>query len=75
MHSFDIFHAYERRQWTLRDIPWHDLDKARARPEHIRFARAAVMGECNSIAALHGFRQRALGLNLLLVLGSQRIVE
>lgn len=55
MHSFGIFNDYERSAWTLKSIAWSDIDAARVRPEYIKLAKSAVMGECNSIAALHGF--------------------
>jgi rubrerythrin len=55
MHSFEIFHEYERGAWSLRDIPWDKIERARLKPEDIRLVKSAVMGECNSVAALHGF--------------------
>lgn len=55
MHSVQLFRDYERSRWTLHDIAWHALDRSRVRPEHIKLARSAVMGECNVIAAMHGF--------------------
>lgn len=55
MHSFEVFREYEMSAWTLKEIPWHDIDRQRLHPEYVRLAKSAVMGECNSIAALHGF--------------------
>lgn len=55
MHSFDIFHEYEKSQWSLKDIDWERIDRARVKPEYVRLVRSGLMGECNSIAALHGF--------------------
>jgi hypothetical protein len=50
-----MFDDYEQADWHVRDVDWKNLDRARATPSAIRLARAAVMGECNSVAALHGF--------------------
>lgn len=55
MHSFQVFHDYEKSSWSLKDIPWDRIEKDKVKPEYLRLARSAVMGECNSIAALHGF--------------------
>lgn len=55
MHSFEIFHEYEKSLWALKDIQWDQIDRTRVKPEYVRLARSALMGECNSIAALHGF--------------------
>ncbi|HEU5322492.1 MAG TPA: ferritin-like domain-containing protein, partial [Methylomirabilota bacterium] len=55
MHSFEVFHRYERSSWTLGGIPWGRLARDRVRPEYVTLAKSAVMGECNSIAAVHGF--------------------
>jgi hypothetical protein len=55
MHSYDVFRHYERQQWRLSDIPFEDLRSDLVRPEYLRIARSAVMGESNSIAAQHGF--------------------
>ncbi len=60
MHSFEIFHRYEQSHWHLKDIPWERIQRDRVRPEDILLARSAVMGECNSIAALHGFLNEAI---------------
>lgn len=55
MYSFRVFHEYEKSAWTLSAIPWDQIDRDLLRPEYVTLAKAAVMGECNSIAALHGF--------------------
>lgn len=55
MYGFTAFHRYERSRWTLKDLPWQDIKKGAVSPEYIMLARSAVMGECNSIAAVHGF--------------------
>jgi hypothetical protein len=55
LHSFDVFRTYEKTQWQLRDIPWDEIRPELVRPEYITLAKSAVMGECNSIAAVHGF--------------------
>lgn len=55
MHSYELFNEYEKSEWRLNEIPWDTLDRAQVKPEYVRLARSAVMGECNSIAALHGF--------------------
>lgn len=53
MHSFDVFHHYERNHWQLRDID--AVGHALVEPEYVMLAQSAVMGECNSLAAIHGF--------------------
>jgi hypothetical protein len=55
MHSVQVFHDYERTRWTLKDIPWQDIKQEEVSAEYLMLARSAVMGECNSIAAVHGF--------------------
>lgn len=55
MHSFDVFHQYERHHWQLRDIDFAAIRRDLVRPEYITLARSAVMGESNVIAAVHGF--------------------
>jgi hypothetical protein len=55
LHSFDIFQMYEKTQWQLHDVHWGEIRPELARPEYITLAKSAVMGECNSIAAVHGF--------------------
>ncbi|OHV28909.1 ferritin [Parafrankia soli] len=55
MHSYDVFRRYERHVWRLADIPFDEVRPELVRPEYVRIARGAVMGEANSIAAQHGF--------------------
>lgn len=55
MHSFDVFHHYERKHWRLADVPWDEVRTDLVRPEYVTMAKSAVMGEANSIAAQHGF--------------------
>jgi hypothetical protein len=55
MHSFEVFHYYEQTRWNLKDISWKEIEKDKVLPEYIKLAKSAVMGECNSIAAAHGF--------------------
>jgi hypothetical protein len=55
MHSYDVFHDYEKSRWAIKDLPWEQLDRSKVRPEYIRLAHSAIMGESNSVAALHGF--------------------
>lgn len=60
MHSYELFNDYEKSEWRLNEIPWEDIDRTQVKPEYVRLARSAVMGECNSIAALHGFLNESL---------------
>jgi hypothetical protein len=53
--TYDLFRRYEGQNWRVSELPWDQLDPAAVKPEYIRLARSAVMGECNSIAAQHGF--------------------
>lgn len=55
LHSYDVFPAYQQASWELKDIPWDDFRPDLVRPEHVAFAKGAVMGESNSVAAQHGF--------------------
>lgn len=61
MQSHDIFDQYEKTTWKINDLSWDSFDAAKVKPEYIKLARSAVMGECNSIAALHGFLNDAVG--------------
>lgn len=60
MHSFELFNNYEKHEWRLNEIPWANIDRAQIKPEYVKLARSAVMGECNSIAALHGFLNESM---------------
>jgi hypothetical protein len=53
--AFELFCRYEGHAWTIRDLPWDQLAPAKASEIYVRLARSAIMGECNSIAAQHGF--------------------
>ncbi len=55
LHSFLLFHRYEKTRWLVKDIPWSQIEPEEISVEHITIAKSAVMGECNSIAAAHGF--------------------
>ncbi len=55
MTNYDTFRKYETTGWAIKDLPWDSLALDKVKPEYVRVARSAVMGECNSIAALHGF--------------------
>lgn len=54
MHSAAVFGAYQHATWELAQIPWEDFRADLVRPEHIVFAKGAIMGESNSVAATHG---------------------
>jgi Rubrerythrin len=53
--NYELFRRYEGQTWKIRDLPWDRLDPGKVKPEYVRLARSAIMGECNSIAAQHGF--------------------
>src|SRR5581483_10953347 len=55
MHSVGVFNNYELQRWKLSEIAWTDVDPSKVGPHDVSVVRSAVMGECNSIAALHGF--------------------
>lgn len=55
VETYDLFCRYENSAWSLRELPWERLDPSKAKDEYLRLARSAIMGECNSIAAQHGF--------------------
>lgn len=55
MRSFRVFHEKERTRWTLKDIPWERLEASEVPRTYVMLAKSAVMGESNSIAAVHGF--------------------
>jgi hypothetical protein len=55
VETFDLFCRYEAQAWSLQDLPWQRLEPTKAKREYVRLARSAIMGECNSIAAQHGF--------------------
>jgi hypothetical protein len=55
MHGYDVFRHYERKRWTIDELPFDDIDRELVRPEYVTMVKSAVMGEANSIAAQHGF--------------------
>ncbi|MDQ3403979.1 MAG: ferritin-like domain-containing protein [Actinomycetota bacterium] len=55
LHSYEVFPAYQAASWELSDIPWDEFDASKVKPEYIAFAKGAIIGESNSIAAQHGF--------------------
>jgi hypothetical protein len=55
LHSYDLFPLYQEASWQLSDIPWDQFRPDLVRPEYLAFAKGAVMGESNSVAAQHGF--------------------
>ncbi|MDT3443360.1 ferritin-like domain-containing protein, partial [Pseudofrankia sp. BMG5.37] len=55
MHGYDVFRHYERKRWTLDELPFDEIDQDLVRPEYMTMVKSAVMGEANSIAAQHGF--------------------
>lgn len=46
---------FEKTQWQIQDVRWDAIRRDLVRPEYVTIAKSAVMGECNSIAAVHGF--------------------
>jgi len=50
-----VFPAYQEASWQMSDIPWDQFSADLVRPEYIAFAKGAVIGESNSVAAQHGF--------------------
>ncbi len=55
MHGYDVFRHYERKRWTIEDLPFDEINPDLVRPEYVTMVKSAVMGEANSIAAQHGF--------------------
>lgn len=55
LHSYEVFQAYQHTGWELTDIEWSAFRPDLVEPALVRFAKGAVMGESNSIAAQHGF--------------------
>lgn len=54
LHSYQVFTSYQHATWEMRHIPWHEFDPGLVRPEHVVFVKSAIVGESNSVAALHG---------------------
>jgi hypothetical protein len=55
MHSYDIFHHFERNHWQLKDLDFSQVRTDLVTPDYITMAKSAVMGEANVIPAVHGF--------------------
>jgi hypothetical protein len=54
LHSARVFTAYQRATWVMEQIPWDEFRPDLVAPEYIVFAKGAIMGESNSVAATHG---------------------
>ncbi|WP_101607305.1 ferritin [Amycolatopsis sp. BJA-103] len=54
MHSARIFAEYQHATWEMHHIPWQDFTPQAVRPEHVVFAKGAIIGESNVVAATHG---------------------
>ncbi|GAA2529947.1 ferritin-like domain-containing protein [Winogradskya humida] len=54
LHSAGVFTRYQQATWELKDIPWDDFRPDLVEPDYITFAKGAIMGESNSVAATHG---------------------
>jgi hypothetical protein len=54
LHSARVFTAYQHATWLMEDIPWDEFRPDLVAPEYIVFAKGAIMGESNSVAATHG---------------------
>lgn len=57
LHSARVFTAYQHATWVMEDIPWDEFRPDLVAPEYIVFAKGAIMGESNSVAATHGLLQ------------------
>jgi hypothetical protein len=55
LHSYEVFQSYQHTAWELTDIDWSSFRSDLVTPMLVRFAKGAVMGESNSVAAQHGF--------------------
>jgi len=54
MNSARVFAGYQHATWELHHIPWGEFRADLVLPEHIVFAKGAIVGESNVIAATHG---------------------
>lgn len=54
MHSARVFAGYQHATWELHHIPWDAFRADLVLPEHIVFAKGAIVGESNVVAATHG---------------------
>jgi hypothetical protein len=55
MHTAEAFKQFERNHWKLTDVDFSAIRHDLIKPEHLSFAKGAVMGESNVIAAVHGY--------------------
>lgn len=55
LHSYEVFQSYQHTSWELSDIDWEGFRPDLVEPAYLKFAKGAVMGESNSVAAQHGF--------------------
>lgn len=54
LHSARVFAAYQHATWEMKQIPWDSFRADLVKPEYVVFAKGAIMGESNSVAATHG---------------------
>jgi hypothetical protein len=54
LHSAQVFTAYQHATWVMEQIPWDEFRPDLVAPEYVVFAKGAIMGESNTIAATHG---------------------
>lgn len=54
LHSAHVFTAYQHATWVMEQIPWDEFRPDLVAPEYVVFAKGAIMGESNTIAATHG---------------------
>ena len=54
LHSALVFTSYQHATWVMEQIPWDEFRPDLVEPEYITFAKGAIMGESNSVAATHG---------------------
>jgi hypothetical protein len=54
MHSARVFVGYQHATWEMSHIPWEEFRPDLVLPEHIVFAKGAIVGESNVVAATHG---------------------
>jgi hypothetical protein len=54
LHSAQVFTAYQHATWVMSQIPWAEFRPDLVAPEYVVFAKGAIMGESNSVAATHG---------------------
>jgi len=54
LHSAKVFRSYQRATWVMDQVPWDEFRPDLVKPEYVTFAKGAIMGESNSVAATHG---------------------